>query len=69
MSRIFFTAERCGEPQRVYVREGTTTRELSVSQCNRTDPDPLTLMEVTLLGPAETHWLATHDDPRDAVVS
>jgi hypothetical protein len=40
-SRIFFTAERCGEPQRVYVREGTTTRELSVSQCNRTDPDPL----------------------------
>jgi hypothetical protein len=41
-SRIFFTATRCGEPQRVYVREnGTTTRELSVSECNRADPDPL----------------------------
>jgi hypothetical protein len=40
-SRIFFTAERCGEPQRVYVREGTTTRDLSVSQCTRTDPDPV----------------------------
>ena len=38
-SRIFFTAERCGEPQRVYVREnGTTTRELSVSACDRVTP-------------------------------
>jgi hypothetical protein len=38
-SRIFFTAERCGEPQRVYVREnGTTTRELSVSQCDDNRP-------------------------------
>jgi hypothetical protein len=50
-SRIFFTGEVCGEPQRVYVRENAaTTRELSVSECNRTAPlcnDP---SEVAFLG-------------------
>ncbi|HEY1276121.1 MAG TPA: hypothetical protein VGF25_14490 [Thermoleophilaceae bacterium] len=52
-SRIFFTATRCGEPQRVYVREnGTTTRELSVSECNRVDPEPVcnAPSEVAFLG-------------------
>lgn len=37
-SRIFFTGEVCGQSQRVYVRENAaTTRELSASECTRTD--------------------------------
>ena len=52
-SRIFFTGTPCGATQRVYVRENaTTTRELSVSECDRVDPDPLcnAASEVTFLG-------------------
>jgi hypothetical protein len=52
-SRIFFTGEVCGESQRVYVRENAaTTRELSVSECNRADPEPLcnAPSEVAFLG-------------------
>ena len=52
-SRIFFTGTPCGGTQRVYVRENaTTTRELSVSECDRVDPDPVcnAASEVTFLG-------------------